>query len=73
MSLTQKNENETKLLSPSEACSYLNIGRNTMYKLLQNGDISAFRIGNRWKIPKSSIIKFINQQIDTGKEYPYAR
>lgn len=73
MTQTKKNKTQTNLLSPSEVCSCLNIGRNTMYKLLQNGKISAFRIGNRWKIPESSITKFINEQIHTGKEDFYVR
>lgn len=71
MMLTHKNEPKINLLSPAEVCSYLNIGRNTMYKLLQDGQLSAFRIGNRWKIPESSINDFISKQIDTGKEHSY--
>ena len=71
MMLSKNIESQPKLLSPNEVCSYLNIGRNTMYRLLQSGMIPAFRIGNRWKIPESSITKFIDDQIETGKECPY--
>ena len=71
MTITQNNNSQPKLLLPNEVCSRLNIGRNTMYRLLQSGKIPAFRIGNRWKIPESSITKFIDNQIETGKECPY--
>lgn len=71
MMLTNKNESKINLLSPAEVCSYLNIGRNTMYRLLLDGQIPAFRIGNRWKIPESSINDFISKQIDTRKENSY--
>ena len=71
MIITQNNKSQPKLLSPNEVCSCLNIGRNTMYRLLQSGKIPAFRIGNRWKIPESSITKFIDNQIETRKEFPY--
>ena len=39
----------------------LNIGSNAAYKLLNQGAISAFRIGRTWKIPKQSVILFINK------------
>ena len=39
----------------------LNIGSNAAYKLLNQGSISAFRIGRTWKIPKQSVIFFINK------------
>lgn len=71
MTILQSNKSQPQLLSPNEVCSRLNIGRNTMYRLLQSGMIPAFRIGNRWKIPESSITKFIDNQIETRKECPY--
>ena len=40
----------------------LKIGRNTAYKLLANNDIKAFRVGNKWKIPKSSVEQYIKAQ-----------
>lgn len=44
-------------------CKYLlKVGKNTLLDLLHNGTIEAFRIGNRWKIPKSAVIEFIKYQ-----------
>ena len=43
------------LLTLDELCEVLQIGRNTAYQILNSGFIPAFRIGRRWKIPKTSI------------------
>lgn len=43
------------LLTLDELCEVLQIGRNTAYQLLNSGFVPAFRIGRRWKIPKTSI------------------
>ncbi len=39
----------------------LHIGRNKGYTLLEQKKIRSIRIGNRHKIPKISIIEFLNQ------------
>lgn len=49
------------LLTVQELMETLNIGRNSVYELLNSGEISAFRIGRSWKIPKDSVIYYINQ------------
>ena len=45
----------------------LNIGSNAAYKLLNQGVISAFRIGRTWKIPKQAVIRFIDQGPQQGQ------
>ena len=47
------NENELPaILTFAEAVEYLYIGRNTLLKLLHNGTIKGFKVGNRWRIKK---------------------
>lgn len=41
----------------------LQIGRNTALRLLSNGDIKSFRIGNRYKVLKTSVIDYICLQL----------
>ena len=41
----------------------LSIGRNTALSLLSSKTINSFRIGNRYKIPKVSVIEFIAAQL----------
>lgn len=38
-----------------------NISTQSAYKLVQNNMIKAFKIGKLYRIPKSNIISFINQ------------
>ena len=49
------------ILTVEELCEVLNIGANAAYDLLNKKEISAFRIGRRWKIPKESVIHYIAQ------------
>jgi excisionase family DNA binding protein len=37
----------------------LGIGRNKAYQILNSGEIEAFRVGRKWRIPKISIEKYI--------------
>lgn len=47
------------IMSLDDLCESLIIGKNAAYELLNHGDIKAFRIGSRWKIPKESVIEYI--------------
>lgn len=47
-----------------EVMEYLDIGKNTLYGLLKNGEINAFKIGKVWKIPRKSVKDYINNKIN---------
>ena len=49
-------ESYKDIMSIEDLCECLDIGRNSAYELLNDGLVKAFRVGNRWKIPKSSVI-----------------
>lgn len=51
------------LITVEELCEVLLIGRNTAYRLLNSGELNAFRIGRRWKVPNEEVRKFLQ----TGK------
>ena len=55
-------ERVPEIMTFKECRSLLKIGKNTLLDLIHNGDIGAFRIGNRWKIPKKSVIDYIKFQ-----------
>jgi len=57
-------ENKDEIVTIKEMMELLNIGKNTAYRLLENGDIKAFRIGNRWKISLKAVYKYISQNIN---------
>jgi len=48
-----------EILTVEEICEILYIGRNTVYELLQSGEMKGFRIGRRWKIPREAISEYI--------------
>lgn len=55
-------ERAPDILTFKECKSLLKVGKNTLLELLHNGDIEAFRIGNRWKIPKAAVLEYIKYQ-----------
>ena len=49
------------ILTFEETRSALRIGKNTLLELLWNGEINAFKIGRCWKIPRTSLVSYIQQ------------
>lgn len=47
------------ILIPRDIQSILRIGRNSVYKLLDNGEIKSIRVGNSYRIPKQYLIDYI--------------
>ena len=43
-----------------ELMPILGIGRNTAYELVHSGQIKGIRIGRSIRIPKSEVIRFLN-------------
>lgn len=55
------------ILNVHQVKSALGIGRVGVYKLLQSNEIACFKIGNTYKVPKSSLIAYINQSCNCEK------
>ena len=51
---------EYEILTIDDAMDYLMIGRNTLYRLLQTGELKGFLVGNKWRIPMKSIKQYID-------------
>jgi len=56
-------ERISDILTFSECRRVLKIGKTKLLELLRNGEIEAFRIGNRWKIPKAAVIEYIRDHL----------
>ena len=56
-------EIENDCLSPKECMNYLFIGKSTFYKLVNSGELPAFRIGKLWIVPKSGLQTFIHRNM----------
>lgn len=55
------NDNDNTLLTIDELCQQLFISPTTAYRLLQTGEITAFKLGT-WKIPASSVKAYIKKR-----------
>ena len=52
--------NNTKdILTLKELQKLLHIGKNTALRLVQSGEIEAFKVGKQWRITQNSIRKYI--------------
>ncbi|HCS01209.1 MAG TPA: DNA-binding protein [Ruminococcaceae bacterium] len=55
--------NNTKdILTLKELQKLLHIGKNTALRLVQSGEIEAFRVGNQWRIARENVIRYLKRQ-----------
>ena len=57
-------ENYGDMLSIEDVMEILGVGKNATYDLFSTGEIHAFRLKRRWKVPKKAIIDYINKRYD---------
>lgn len=48
-------ETESEFLTPKEVMNLLYIGRNTFYRLVNSGELPAFRIGKLWRVRRDDL------------------
>lgn len=49
------------ILTVEDLQEILNIGRNTVYELLNRNEIPSLRIGKQWRIPKDAVLHYLGQ------------
>ena len=55
--------NNTKdILTLKELQKLLHIGKNTALRLVQSGEIEAFRVGKQWRIARENVIRYLKRQ-----------
>ncbi len=47
------------IMTFNECQKLLKVGKNTLLDLIHSGEIEAFKIDNRWKIPKECVLEFL--------------
>lgn len=54
----------SEILSVPDACEFLSVHRNTLYKLITEGEIPAFRLtkGGRWKFRRSDLENWLSDR-----------
>ena len=56
--------NNTKdILTLKELQDLLNIGKNTALRLVQSGEIEAFRVGKQWRVMKESVVSYSRRMV----------
>jgi excisionase family DNA binding protein len=53
-----------EILTALEATKYLKISTKLLYKLITAGHISAKKVGNGYRIKKSVLVAYMNDDID---------
>lgn len=53
---------EKIVLTPNEAAELIRISPNDIYSLITSGDIPAYREGRNWKIPKTLLVRYVEER-----------
>jgi excisionase family DNA binding protein len=58
----------TDIISVEEACGFLGVHRNTLYKLIKARELPAFRLarGGRWKLRRSELEQWVEDKQARG-------
>lgn len=54
------------ILTPTEVMDILGIGKNSVYALLNSGQLQGFRIGRRWRISVDALEDFMLMERKEG-------
>ncbi len=53
-------EIENEYLTLKEVMCLLYIGRNTAYKLVNSGELPAFRVGKLWRVSRQALLDYVS-------------
>ena len=59
---------EKALLTLKEVADYLNIDRFTVYRLVANKELPAFKVGNQWRFRPSMIEAWLKRHSNIDRE-----
>lgn len=51
--------NVDEILNVEEACELMKIGKNTIYELLQTGQLKGYKCGRIWRISKEALTQYV--------------
>lgn len=55
------NSDPSDIMTVAEVATFLGVGKNRIYELLNEGTIKGFRMGRTWKISKLALEKYIRE------------
>lgn len=53
-------------LAPRDVMYSLGIGRSTLYRLLNSGELKGFRIGRQWRVTREALSQFADKALRHG-------
>jgi excisionase family DNA binding protein len=59
-----------KILTVSDLSEYLQIHRTTIYRMLKEGRLPAFRVGSDWRFSLDAIEQWQREQTNSGMQNP---
>ena len=54
--------NIPEIMTFKECQHLLRVGKNTLLELLHTRQIDGFRIGNRWRVTRESVVEFLERR-----------
>jgi excisionase family DNA binding protein len=61
---------QEKLLSTEQVASYLKVDKFTVYRLVTQKKIPAFKVGNQWRFKKKMVDAWLMQNSNLRKKSP---
>ena len=58
------------VLTAKEACQLLRISRPTLGNLIKKGEISAFKVGNHWRIMRTELERYVREKSTARRSGP---
>ena len=62
-------QNLAKFSLPGEVATYLKIPKKTVYKMLQTGELRAFKAGKHWRVSRDNLGAWIAYQSQKNGEH----
>ena len=56
-----------EVMNVDQAAGYLGVSPDTLYKYLSEGTLPAFKLGNRWRLKKTTLDRWMEQQSQIGE------
>ena len=56
-------EIENEILTPIEVMNILFIGKNSFYRLVNSGELPAFRIGKLWRVSREALDEYCRNSV----------
>ena len=54
-----------EVMTVDQAAQYLGVSPDTLYKYLSEGRLPAFKLGNRWRLKKTTLDRWMERQSQT--------